>query len=189
MKDYKTKLSDSCDKLYISEIITQEQKEKCNSINSKFNKEHLKKKRQIFGNPLRDDKLNEYNKFIKYVDDIINKITIEKPGSCDADYIKKIKTLDELLLELIKYVNDINYNKYYRNESNHNDEIKRKYVNMDIRRKKLDDLNGKYDTLEKIENNNILKLNNSNNYIYLIILSVFIIIIVCLIIYIIKFLK
>ena len=38
MKDYKTKLSDSCDKLYISEIITQEQKEKCNSINSKFNK-------------------------------------------------------------------------------------------------------------------------------------------------------
>ena len=97
--------------------------------------------------------------------------------------------MDELLLELIKYVNDINYNKYYRNESNHNDEIKRKYVNMDIRRKKLDDLNGKYDTLEKIENNNILKLNNSNNYIYLIILSVFIIIIVCLIIYIIKFLK
>ena len=92
MKDYKTKLSDSCDKLYISEIITQEQKEKCNSINSKFNKEHLKKKRQIFGNPLRDDKLNEYNKFIEYVDDIIDKITIKKSSALGKRVMRERET-------------------------------------------------------------------------------------------------
>lgn len=203
MRNYKEKLSDSCNKLEVEGIITKEQKDKCNEINSKFvDYEYNKKK--IFGEPLRNNKLMEYNKFIKDVDTIIDQIITELPSKkemktyCDNndkdstveknDTIERLKTLDDLLVEMIKYVNDINYKKYYRNESKHNDEIKRNYVNMDIRRKKLDELNGKYDTLEQMEKNNISKLDN-NNSIYLIILIFFIIVTICLIIYIIKFLK
>ena len=203
MKNYKEKLSDSCDKLEVEGIITKEQKDKCNEINSKFgDAEYKNNRKKIFGEPLRNDKLMEYNKFIKDIDKIIDQIITELPtkvemdnycktkhvSSAPGELIERLKTLDDLLVEMIKYVNDINYNKYYRNESKHNDEIKRNYVNMDIRRKKLDNLSGKYDTLEKMEKNNISKLDN-NNSIYLIILIIFIIVTICLIIYIIKFLK
>ena len=191
MRNYKEKLSDSCNRLEVEGIITKEQKAKCNEINSNFDdSEYKTNRKKIFGEPLRNDKLIEYNKFIKDVDTIIDNIidNINLPSSCDDANTQKLKTLDDLLLEMIKYVNDINYKKYYRNESKHNDEIKRNYVNMDIRRKKLDELNGKYDTLEQMEKINISKLDN-NNSIYLIFLIIFIIVTICLIIYIIKFLK
>ena len=199
MRNYKEKLSDSCNRLEVEGIITKEQKDKCNEINSKFDDSEYNRKK-IFGEPLRNDKLMEYNKFIKDIDNIIDQIITELPSPpelqtaeekkeyCNKVEIERLKTLDDLLVEMIKYVNDINYKKYYRNESKHNDEIKRNYVNMDIRRKKLDDLNGKYDTLEQMEKNKISKLDN-NNSIYLIILIIFIIVTICLIIYIIKFLK
>lgn len=197
--DYKDKLADSCQKLMASGIISQEQKDKCMSIKSLLDKRDLEKKiateEKIFGKPDRDQKIIDYNKFINEIDDVIDatvKNFIENKANvledCDHATINTIVTLDKLMNEMIKHVNNINYDKYYRNELKHNDEIRNKYVDMDIRRKKLDKLNGNYDTLQKIEENSLEKVDN-NNYLYFILLIMMVVAVICLLIYIIKFLK
>mgnify|MGYP001338884702 CR=1 FL=1 len=200
------KLISSCEELYSENIINDEQYLKCKtSIDDEGYYDRLNISENKIFNSSRNKRDKKYDDFINQVEKLVNNIfknindesggttsEYEIPREKWNDYYDILTVLNAVIIDIIENVNKKAIKLYSKKEKNQYNQLLQFYNNIDINRKKIDNLEIKFGTLDKTKIIRDDKLNRireetSSRYTAFIVLLVLNIILLVILILIVKF--
>ena len=211
--DISKKLVSSCDDLYSSNIINEEQYIKCKTEidDSGYSKKIRVAENNIF-NSNRNAREKKYNDFIETVDTLVentfkniyNEATIvgqqppynyplgknikselEVPMQVWNDYYTLLTLLNGIITDIIENVSKKSLAKYKTKEKAQYKRLLEYYNKIDTNRKEINEINKKYNTLDKmkdIQDNKLNRVKNKNSSMFVILVVMYILTFVFLII-------
>jgi len=189
--DISKKLVSSCDDLYSSNIINEEQYIKCKTEidDNGYSKKINIAEKKIF-NSNRNAREKKYNDFIDTVETLVNntfkniyneanivgqqspynyplgknvKSELEVPMQVWNDYYTLLTLLNGIITDIIENVSKKSLAKYKTKEKAQYKRLLEYYNKIDTNRKEINELNKKYGTLDKMKDIQDNKLNNIKN--------------------------
>ena len=192
----------SCIKLNNKNIINPDLLEKCKKIDDRKYKFMNSSEEKIFGEK-RNDKHRDLNSIIRMMTEIrensINQISLvldrtklsAKFSSDDetiyTDNKKNLLDLDEIVSTLILESDKKIIDNYYNKENSNYNTLLRNYLKIDNNRLELSKIGAEYGTLNRMNEIDFNKLNNSSYINYIIIIGILLIIIIGIGVFILKF--
>jgi hypothetical protein len=192
----------SCIKLNNKNIINPDLLEKCKKIDDRKYKFMNSSEEKIFGEK-RNDKHRDLNSIIRMMTEIrensINQISLVldrtklstnfSPGDkiIYTDNKKNLLELDEIVSKLILDSDTKLIDNYYNKENSNYNTLLRNYLKIDNNRLELSKIGAEYGTLNRMNEIDFNKLNNSSYINYIIIIGILLIIIIGIGVFILKF--
>ena len=192
----------SCIKLNNKNIINPDLLEKCKKIDDRKYKFMNSSEEKLFGEK-RNDKHRDLNSIIRIMTEIrensINQISLvldrtklsAKFSSDDetiyTDNKKNLLDLDEIVSTLILESDKKIIDNYYNKENSNYNTLLRNYLKIDNNRLELSKIGAEYGTLNRMNEIDFNKLNNSSYINYIIIIGILLIIIIGIGVFILKF--
>ena len=186
-------LISSCEDLFASNIINEEQYIKCKTeIDDSGYYDKIKTTEKKIFNKDRNEIEKEYNNFINQVDTLVNNIFVninkESGGTTSEynipkeswnDYYDIMTILNAVINEIIENISKKSTKKYKAKEKGQYVKILQFYNSIDSNRKEIDNINKKTNTIDTMYYNNNdkfvkLKLNNGRLFIIIVLLYIFI---------------
>ena len=218
--DISKKLVSSCDDLFSSNIINEEQYIKCKTEidDNGYSKKIAVTEKKIFHSD-RNAREKKYNDFIDTVETLINNIFIniyiegkdigvnepynnppsknlkselEIPMEVWNEYYTILTLLNGIITDIIENVSKKSNAKYKTKEKAQYKRLLEYYNKIDTNRKEINELNKKYNTLEKMKDIqegkfNKIKNKNSSTYVILIVMYLLTFVFLIILILVIKF--
>jgi hypothetical protein len=211
--DISKKLVSSCDDLYSSNIINEEQYIKCKTEidDNGYSKKINITEKKIF-NSNRNAREQKYNNFITTVETLVNntfkniyiegniagqqppynnplgkniKSELEIPMEVWNNYYTLLTLINGIITDIIENVSKKSLLKYKTKEKAQYKRLLEFYNKIDTNRKEINELNKKYNTLDKmkdIQNSKLNNVKNKNSSMYVILVVMYILTFVFLII-------
>ena len=186
-------LISSCEDLFASNIINEEQYIKCKTeIDDSGYYDKIKTTEKKIFNKDRNEIEKEYNNFINQVDKLVKNIFVninkESGGTTSEynipkeswdDYYDIMTILNAVINEIIENISKKSTKKYKAKEKGQYVKLLQFYNSIDSNRKKIDNINKKTKTIDTMYFNNNdkfvkLKLNNGRLFIIIVLLYIFI---------------
>lgn len=208
--DISKKLVSSCDDLFSSGIINEEQYIKCKTEidDSGYSKKIKITEKKIF-NSDRNAKEKKYNDFINTVETLVENIfeniyiegnveghniksELEIPKTVWNDYYTLLTLLNGIIIDILENVSKKSLVKYKTKEKAQYKRLLEYYNKIDTYRKEILELNKKFNTLEKMKEIQEIKINkvknsNSSTKVILLVLYILTFLFLIILILVIKF--
>jgi hypothetical protein len=189
--DLSNSLISSCEDLFASNILNEEQYVKCKTeIDDSGYYDKIKTTEKKVFNDDRNIKEKEYNNFINQVENVISNIFIninkESGGTTSEyniptelwdDYYDIMTILNAVINEIVENISKKSIKKYKTKEKSQYVKILQFYNSIDNNRHKIDNINKKTKTIDTMYLNNndkFMKLKINNNRLYIIIICLYI---------------
>ena len=179
----------SCIKLNNKNIINPDLLEKCKKIDDRKYKFMNSSEEKIFGEK-RNDKHRDLNSIIRMMTEIrensINGIA-KNFKNLEDNKKKNLLELDKIVSTLILESDTKLIDNYYNKENSNYNTLLRNYLKIDNNRLELSKIGAEYGTLNRMNEIDFNKLNNSSYINYIVILGILLVIIIGIGVFILKF--
>jgi hypothetical protein len=198
------KLISSCEELYSENVINDEQYLKCKTTiddSGYYDRLGVTEKKIFKGD--RKNREKKYKDFITQVETLVNNIFIninkesggttseyEIPKDKWNDYYDIMTVLNAVIIDIIENITKKSVSRYMSKEKSQYNQLLQFYNNIDINRKEIDNIDKKFNTLDRMKDIKESKLKNTisntqsknNVFLSLLVLNIVFLVILILII-------